>query len=327
METGFSKLEGYLKKNDKFIISTHESPDADGIGAEIAFNELLISLGKETIIINSDPTPDTLEFLDIDKEITIVYDEKDLPDNIGEYSQFVLDTHDYDNIGSAYFLLKDRVKDLFIIDHHEGGEDKHAANFIRANASSCCEIIYEIIEHFDKKLSLKSGQAIYTGMMFDTGSFRYPKTSSLTYYIGGKCLDAGASPFKAFEQIYENNSLSSFALRGLILSTMDVLYDGKLILMKLTPEMLKESGAHFTEGEPSINLPLTVKGVVASVLIKQDIDGPIKVSMRTKGDYDVAKIAIENNGGGHKNAAGYKSKQSFEETYKQAIENLKHFFE
>ena len=90
--------------------------------------------------------------------------------------------------------------------------------------------------------------------------------------------------------------------------------------------MIKRTGASFAEGEPSINLPLTVKGVIISVLVKHDGVGPIKVSMRSKGDYNVAAIAMENKGGGHRNAAGYQSKIEFEETYKSAIDNLQALF-
>jgi len=99
-----------------------------------------------------------------------------------------------------------------------------------------------------------------------------------------------------------------------------------MIALKLTPDMLKETGATFTEGEPAINLPLTVKGVVASLLVKQDFEGPVKVSMRTKGNIDVAQLAMERGGGGHKNAAGYKSKLSFDETYRQALKSMEKFF-
>ncbi|HOO72093.1 MAG TPA: bifunctional oligoribonuclease/PAP phosphatase NrnA [Spirochaetota bacterium] len=327
MHSGFKNLDEYLAKYDKFIISTHESPDADGIGAEIAFNELLISLGKKTIIFNSDPLPDTLEFLDIDREINILDSEEEVPPDINEYAQIVLDTNDFDNIGSAYHILKNRVRDIFIIDHHEGGDpDKFDTNFIRAEASSASEIVYEIISYYGKGLTYKSAQAIYTGMLFDTGSFRYPKTTPLTYRIAAECVELGANPFKIYEHLYESNSLSSFALRSHILSTMEVLKDGKMIAMKLTPEMLRKTGASFTEGEPVINVPLSVKGVVASILVKQDIVGPVKVSMRTKGDIDVAKLAMDLGGGGHKNAAGYKSKLSFEETYERAIKSMEPFF-
>lgn len=320
MEKGFKNFEKYLSKYDKFIISTHESPDADGLGAELALLELLHALGKTAIIINSDATPDTVEFIDIDNEFNIYSENFDLPEDINDYAQFVLDTNDYDNIGSAYHGLKKKVRDLFIIDHHEGDRDKFESNFIKVEASSASEIIYDIISHYDKPLSFKAAQAIYTGMLFDTGSFRYPKTTPSTYKIAAHCIEMGADPFKIYEHLYESNSLSSFALRGKILSSMEVLHDGKMIAMQLTTKMLDETGATFTEGEPTINQPLTVKGVIASVLIKQDFGGPVKVSMRTKGPYDVADIAMKNGGGGHKNAAGFKSKLPFEETYRHALE-------
>lgn len=128
------------------------------------------------------------------------------------------------------------------------------------------------------------------------------------------------------EYLYENNSIESFKLRREILSTMEIHHGGKLISMKLTQEMIRDTGAAFAEGEPTINLPLTVKGVVASLLVKHDGRGPVKVSMRTKGSYNVAEIAIENNGGGHRNAAGYQSKLTFEETYRQALKNMEKLF-
>lgn len=324
MFPGFKKLDSFLSKYDHFIISTHESPDGDGLGAEIAFKELLISLNKNPIIINSDPVPDKYIFIDPDNEINIFSKEMDLS-SIDQYALFVLDTN-LKNIGTAYFYLKDKVKDVFIIDHHEGGEDKFEDNFIMAEASSASEIVYEIIRYYNKKPSFKSAQALYAGILFDTGSFRYPKTSSKTFRIAANLVEIGANPFNIYEKIYESNSLSSFELRAKMLSTMEIHFNRKLILMKLTPEMLKETNAPFTEGELNINLPLTLEGVVASVLVKQNIGGEIKVSMRTKGDYDVAEIALKKGGGGHKNAAGFKSKQSFEETCREVIKEMSKFF-
>jgi phosphoesterase RecJ-like protein len=263
-----------------------------------------------------------VEFIDIDHEIT-VFDEKTTPiDTLNEYAQFVLDTNDYENIGSACGILKEHVKDVFIIDHHESGADKFTSNFIRVDAASSSEIIYDIIERYKMPLTFKSAQAIYTGILFDTGSFRYPKTSPGTYEIAAHCIRLGVVPYTVYENLYEKNSLSSFSLRGKIASSMEIFEDGKLVAQKLTPKMLDETGASFAEGETSINNPLTVNGVVASLLVKQDYDGPVKISMRTKGNYDVAEIAMKNGGGGHKNAAGFKSKLTFDEAYKHAVETL-----
>lgn len=327
MHKGFKSFDKHINKYKKFIISTHESPDWDGLGAEIAFNELLQKLGKQTIILNSDPAPEAFNFFNPDNEIHVLDENFELPDDIEEYAQFVLDTNDYDNIGGAYHLLKDKVKDLFIIDHHEGSADKFEGNFIKAEASSACEIVYGLFQYYDEEISIKAAKALFSGVVFDTGSFRYPKTSPDTYRMAAHLVEIGVSPFEVYEKIYEQNSRSSFELRGMILSTMEILFDGKCIAMKLTPEMLEKSGATFAEGEPAINLPLMVKGVVASLLVKlQNEDQPVKVSMRTKGDLDVAKIAMENGGGGHKNAAGFKSKLTFDETYDMARELMAKFF-
>ncbi|MFW5862995.1 MAG: DHH family phosphoesterase [Spirochaetota bacterium] len=325
MQRGLKNLEAYLSRHDRFIISTHESSDADGLGAEIAFSELLNHLGKESIILNSDPINEKFTFIDHDSEIQIFSPGYTI-DNIEEYAIFVLDTNDFNNIGNAYLFLKDRVKEVFIIDHHEGGKDKFEHNFIKAEASSTCEIIYQILQHYDLDPSFKASQALYAGMLFDTGSFRYPKTSPITFKIASHLVENGASPFKIYEYIYENNSLASFELRGLMLASMEIHHDGRLIMLRLTPDMIKKTGAPFSEGEMNINLPLTVKGVVASLLVKQDIVGPVKVSMRTKGDLDVAEIAMKNGGGGHKNASGYKSPLQFDETCKKALDDMSKFF-
>ena len=323
---GYEHLDQYLSKYDKFIVSTHESPDWDGLGASIAFNDFLKHMGKQSIIIISDPPPDNYSYIDSDREINIISAEYELPPDITEYAQFVLDTNDFDNIGNAYTLLKNRVRDYFIIDHHEGGADKVQQNIIKADASSACEIVYSIIKEYSAPLTLKAARALFAGVIFDTGSFRYPKTSPYTFQMGADLVQAGANPFEIYEQIYEQNTLASFALRGRILSTMETFHSGRMIAMKLTPDMLEETGATFYEGETSINLPLTVAGVVASLLVKQDFTGPVKVSMRTKGDLDVAELAMKNSGGGHKNAAGYKSKLGFDETYKKAVEDMSRFF-
>jgi phosphoesterase RecJ-like protein len=326
MPSSFESLDRFLEKFDKFIISTHESPDLDGLGATIAFRELLEKLGKHAYILNSDPTPEKYLFLDPDHEIHVFGGESSLPPGISEYAVFVLDTNDFDNIGHAYTSIRDRVKDVFIIDHHEGGGNRIESNIIKADASSASEIVYGLFRHYNRTPSFKAAQALYAGVLFDTGSFRYPKTSPETFKMAAHLVELGVKPISVYELIYETNSLSSFELRALILSTMEIHFGGRLILMKLTPEMIRRSGSSFAEGELAINMPLTIKGVIASVLVKQDLNGPVKVSMRTKGDYNVADIAIENGGGGHKNAAGYKSKLPFDETVKKALRDLEIFF-
>ncbi len=326
MKRAIKKLEDFLNRHDKFIISTHESPDADGLGAEIAFADLLRQLEKEAIICNSDPLPDICKFMDIDNEITTLKDESYLPEKIEQYAHFVLDTNDYDNIGSAYYILKDKIRETFIIDHHEGDQEKIEKNLIKIEASSASEIVYEVFQYFGKDFNFKTAQAIYAGIVFDTGSFRFPKTSTLTFHIASHLLKFGVDPFTVYENLFESNSLSSLQLRNRVSSSMEILCNEQLIAMKLTPEMVQETNGSFSEGEPAINIPFSVKGVRASLLVKQNLTGPVKVSLRSKGNLNVAEIAMRHGGGGHKNAAGFKSALPLEETYELALKEMKRLF-
>jgi phosphoesterase RecJ-like protein len=327
MHDGLKNLDAFLAKYDKFIISTHESPDADGLGAEIAFSELLGNLGKTSVILNSDFTPDRFQFIDVDNEVRVINVNFEVPNDIAEYALIVIDTNDINNIGKAYIFLKDKVKEMFVIDHHEGDKTEYSSSYIRVDASSSSEIIFSIVRHYSQEISFKAAQALFAGALFDTGSFRYPKTSSATFKMAADLVERGADPFLIYDYIYESNSLASFELRTQMLNTMKVFFNGSLVMMKMTGAMLLKTGAPYDEGELNINVPLTVKGVVVSVLVKEDTNGLVKVSMRSKGDYDVAKIAIENGGGGHKNAAGYKSKLKFDNAYKKAFEDVSRLFQ
>lgn len=326
MIKGINNLKNFIKKHENFIISTHESPDGDAIGSAIAFNELLKKLGKNSFILNSDPTPDNFKFIDIDNEVNIYTDQYKLPADLEEYIHIILDTNDYSNIGILYHKIKDRVKDKFIIDHHESGGVLIEKNILKVEISSVSELVYEIFKSYNLEPSFKAAQAIFAGIAFDTGCFRYPKTTSNTLITAASCVKYGANPSYIYEQIWEQNSLAGFLLRNKILSTTEIFHNGKMIAMKLTPEMIKETKSSFSEGETIISLPLTIKGVVLTVLVKQDINGPVKVSMRSKGDINVAEIAILNGGGGHKNAAGFKSTMSFDETYEYIIKVLSNKF-
>ncbi|HON78615.1 MAG TPA: bifunctional oligoribonuclease/PAP phosphatase NrnA [Spirochaetota bacterium] len=327
MHDGLKNLDAFLSRHEKFIISTHESPDADGLGAEIALFELLIHLGKTAIILNSDVTPDKFQFIDIENEVRVINVNFEVPNDIAEYALIVIDTNDINNIGKAYIFLKDKIKEIFVVDHHEGDKTEYSSSYIRVDASSSCEIMYSIVRHYSKEISFKAAQALFAGALFDTGSFRYPKTSAATFKMAADLVERGADPFTIYNYIYESNSLASFELRTQILSTLKVFFNGSLVMMKMTGAMLLKTGAPYEEGELNINVPLTVKGVVVSVLVKEDTDGMVKVSMRSKGDYDVAAIAIANGGGGHKNAAGYKSKLKFDKAYKKAFEDVSRLFQ
>jgi phosphoesterase RecJ-like protein len=245
-----------------------------------------------------------------------------LPEDISNCGLIVLDTSDYENTGAVFSALKDKIQDIFIIDHHNRADQGSSLHLIDGSKSSTSEIVYYLYDHMGKVPSFKAALCMFAGMVFDTGSFRYPKTSPSTFRAAAALVELGVHPTWVFEILYETYSVSSLMLKSKMLASMEMRNKGKLVLMYLTPEMLLETGGIFSEGEININIPLSVKDVIVSVLIKQDIGGPVKVSMRTKGDINVADIAIKHKGGGHKNAAGYKSYVSLTETRRLVLEDL-----
>jgi phosphoesterase RecJ-like protein len=321
----YDELDTFISSHQKFFITTHESPDGDGLGAEIAFREYLTSLNKTVYIVNGDPLPTKYAYLDPDNLI-LAADSLTLPEDYTDFSLIIIDTNTFSNTGGTYTLCRDWIKDFFIIDHHEGNSDVFAPNLVLVHASSVSEIIAHFLYRNNFTPSKQAATSLYTGILFDTGGFRYSKTSSETFSIISWLVSHGADPTQIYELIYENNELPTLLLKAKMLASIESHHQGKLLYMELTPQMLEETGAEFSEGELNINIPLTIKGVEISVLLKQDIEGQLKVSMRSKGDIDVSIIAISRNGGGHKNAAGFKSNLSLADTKKQVLSDIERFF-
>lgn len=318
MGNGLNNVLKFIERYDKFIVTTHESPDPDGIGACLAFAELLRHIGKTATIVSGDPIPTKITFMDPDHDINYAPDFA-VPSDISDYAVVVLDTNSFLNTGNTYRVLSEHITDVFIVDHHEGGEDYFDSHFVMVEASSASEIVYWIYNHLKMKLSYKAAVALYAGIIFDTGAFKYKKTSANTMLAASAMIESGVRPFDIYERLFENNDLPSFLLKCRMMATVEAHFNGKLVLMHLTQEMLRETGAEFAQGEGNINLPLSVSEVMASVLLKQDISGPLKVSMRTKGELDVSEIAIRKMGGGHRNAAGFKSDMDRAETERMIL--------
>jgi phosphoesterase RecJ-like protein len=327
MQIGLKNLDRYLSQNDNFIITAHSSPDGDALGSEIAFKEFLTKIGKKSFIVNSDPSDEIYDFIDFDKEIKVWDEGLKLKLKLDKYNFFFLDVNNSKNIGSleSYFNLS--THNLFIIDHHLAEEKLQLKNFIRPEVPAASQLIYEIFDYYQIPLSFKSAQAIYAGILFDTGSFHFPKTSSRTFEIASKCLEYKVDPFFVYEQLWSQNSLTSFALQNKVMAGMQLLANNRLALIKLTPEMLVETKAKYEEAQNFINIPLSLKTVKACAFIKFNPEKQeIRVGLRSKGDLDVAQIASKYKGGGHKNAAGFRSDLSFEETCQIISRDMENLF-
>jgi phosphoesterase RecJ-like protein len=317
----------FVNRTSRFIITAHETPDGDAIGSECAMARALRALGKEALILNADPTPRKFAYLDTGRIVRVLENPEQLPADLGEYSLLMLDTNDIRNIGQVATLVLPRVREHFIIDHHERDRaDVLAGNFIQKGASSTCEILYQILREMSVPIDLPIAQALYTGIVYDTGCFIYPKTTAVTFEIARDLVALGVEPNFVYARLYESNSISALVLQSRVLATLELQYSDHVSILTLRREMILDSGANYEEADQLINIPLKSEDVRVSVFFKENLEGLLRCSLRSKGNINVAEIAQKFGGGGHKTAAGFKCRETIEATKTIILDALRIYF-
>jgi phosphoesterase RecJ-like protein len=322
----FKPVIDFITRYDKFILTAHETPDGDAIGSECALAMVLKKMGKKVKIFNSDITPSKFKFIDVQKDIRILKNKKQLPKDLKEYGLFILDTNDTNNIGIVADLILPAVKEHFIIDHHDSDIPVLSGNLIQRSASSTAELLYHIFQDMNVEIDLYIANALYTAIVYDTGSFVYPKTTAVTFKIAYEMVTIGVNPNNIFAHVYECNSISSVILESKVLSTLKLKLNDHVAIQTMTKETILESGSKYEEADQIINIPLKAEAIRVSIFFKQDINGLLRCSLRSKGDIDVVEIARSFSGGGHKNAAGFKCREPREIIEKKVLQKLKKYF-
>ncbi len=316
----------FLTRAQRVILTTHETPDGDGIGSECATYRALRHLGKEVHILNADSTPRKFSFLDASSAIVVAEREDQLPPDLKEFALLMLDTNDVRNIGQIATLVLPKVREHFIIDHHENDEDLSSGNFIQRSASSTAEILYQIFRQMEIPIDLDMAQALYTAIVYDTGSFVYPKTTALTFGIARDLVSRGVQPNQIYSRVYESNSISALVLESRVMSTLELAFGNHVSFLTMRREMILESGANYEESDQLINIPLKSEDVRVSVFFKENTEGLLRCSLRSKGNINVADIAQMLGGGGHRTAAGFKCRESLQDTKRFLLDKLRIYF-
>lgn len=319
-------LNSFILGYDKFILTAHETPDGDALGSERAMYEALVQLGKEVRILNADSTPNKYNFIDPEGTIGVLNDESELPEDIEDYILLILDTNDINNIGLIRDIIIPKVREYGIIDHHSGGEDILSEHHIVENASSTCEILYGLIIEMGCTLTEQIAESLFVGIVYDTGSFIYPKTTAKTFHIAYHLVSIGVEPNYIYSKIYESNSTSSLILQSKVLSSLELFFGKRVAVQTMLKETVIECGASYEEADSFINIPLKSEAIRVSIFFKENLEGILRCSLRSKGNIDVAEIAQSFGGGGHKTAAGFKCREYLEETRKNVLHKLEKYF-
>ena len=298
----FEEITKVVQMNNNFLITSHMNLDGDGIGSELAFYFILKKLNKNPIIVNQDRLPKIYDFLPGSNKVRHLEDNCIDPKGIDV--GIVLDCSNIKRIGKTYEIFKD-IKTIINIDHHNSNENYGDLNYIDSSASSVGEIIYEFINFIDSDLlDDKISTSLYTAIITDTGSFRYSNVSSKTFKVAADLTSYKIKPHLIADNIYNRNTYTGLKLLGKALLTLEVDSSNYFSWLTITRKMLNETKAKDEEIEGIIDIATTLNNIEISILFRETKENKIKVSFRSKGNFNVNKFAGKFKGGGHPNAAG-----------------------
>jgi phosphoesterase RecJ-like protein len=309
----FNKLSEIIRSNKSFLLTTHVNPDADAIGSEIAFYQILSQLKKEVKIINHSATPYNLKFLDTENLIE-KYDEEIHNKHLFECDVLVaLDFNRSDRLVSMQSAFTKSEKIKICIDHHQDPEDFANHYFTSSDYAATGHILYDLIVKTNiVKMNREIAYPIYAAIMTDTGSFRFERTNSELHKVIAELLGYEIKPNEVYDNLYDESKLSKIKLLGRCLNSLQIL-DSSIGYMVLNQTDFSELNAIESDTENFVNFILSVEGIKLGLLFIELKNG-FKVSFRSKGNLPVNKLAAEFGGGGHINASGarFRDKQMLE---------------
>jgi bifunctional oligoribonuclease and PAP phosphatase NrnA len=318
----FQKLLDLLKSKNDFILTTHKGSDPDGIGSELGLSFLLSNLKKSYQILNPDKIPDKYEFIDVNLRISHL-DESSLQNFDQNKTVIIVDNSDIPRIGEVQKFIKPDKSNLMIIDHHDNIEPFEGLFFF-PEIGSTCEIIYELIELADLQIDYNTAVAIYLGIVMDTGQFKYSKTRPRTHQIAAKLLELNFLPEDLVRKLYEDFPTNVLLLKKDIYSNVEIHEKEKLVSIEITKEMLSKYHYTINPLDGIVSEFLGPKSVKVSVSFTEfDIEN-VKISLRSKGNYDICAIAKKFGGGGHKNASGAMIRGNLKSVKSEVLNELYH---
>lgn len=327
----FQKFRKLLKNSQKIAIVTHWSPDGDAMGSSLALYLFLLKLEKKVQVIVPNAYPDFLHWLPGNKQVLNFQEQESKAKKalLAADVIFTLDFNSYKRLEKLGELLAGTTAPKVLIDHHQQPDDYPSYYFHDVAACSTCELIYEFIVGLGGKklIDKKIASCLYTGLMTDTGSFRYPSVTYKTHLILSELLKTGILPSDIHSAVYDNYSLNRLKLLGYALNEKLKLVEGyPVAYFTLSEKELEAFQYQKGDTEGLVNYPFSIKGIKVCALFNES-EGYVKISFRSKGKIDMNTFARNYfNGGGHINAAGGKSKDSLAATEAKFVELVKKLF-
>ncbi|WP_333886579.1 DHH family phosphoesterase [Clostridium sp.] len=289
-----------IKHCTKIAITFHSSPDGDAIGSSLALFQGLKKIGKEVEILSKEEMLEDFKFLPGSENI----DHNKFKAGTDTECVIVLDCGDVKRI-NAELNFQDKNYIIINIDHHLSNELYGDLNYVDSNAAAVSEIIYQMIKLMGIDMDKDIAECLYTSIITDSGSFRYPSTTSVTHTIAGDLINTGINFSEIHRVIFENKKFQRIKLYGKAIETMKLAAEDKICIIEITRDMLFALGImKDTDTSDIINIGMKIDTVEVGVLLKE-VEQGVKVSLRSKSKVDVRKIAEIFGGGGHLRASGF----------------------
>lgn len=293
-----ARIAAAIESRRRFLVATHIRPDGDAIGSLLGLTAMLRRLGKEATPFSQDPVPSTYTFLAGSEKIRL---DAPLP---SDYDAAILvDCGDFPRIGPTMEAPVARIPFLINIDHHVSKAPFGDICWVEESASSTCEMLFDLGQALPLTIDSEIATNLYTGLLTDTGSFRFSNTSLKVLETAARLVAAGANPSRIAQMVFDSSSSQGLRLLGRVLSTVSFHAGERLAAAELTMRMLEETGSSHSDSESFINHLRSVKPVEVAMMFREGDDGLVHVSMRSKGKIDVAGFARRYGGGGHRQAA------------------------
>lgn len=313
-----------IRQHNRFVLTTHVNPDGDGLGSELALAAFLRQLDKEVAIVNNDPMPETLEFLDPQGVIRVYHPDRDQTTVTSAEVIIILDSAEgWSRLGRLGEVAQGASAATVCLDHHPDDGAFVDLAIIDTTAGATGELVCELIEYMNGELCLDMALPLYVAIVTDTGSFRFGKTSPRTHQIVSRLLEAGVIPHQVYSQLYEQRPIGHLHLQSQLLAQLTLAFGGRLAWSKVTREMLQRYGVHRRDITHLVDLGLSVAGVEVSVLFSEANNGRVRLNFRSKGRLAVNDIAQRLGGGGHPFAAGAEIDGPLHQAIERVLEQVR----
>lgn len=324
LQSSMVHLIPLIRKSETIILTTHRQCDGDGLGAELAVYYGLKKMGKKVRVINVDRTPRKYHFLKTD-DIVSYFEEWVKPEELSADLALIFDTNDSRLLPGFYSYLEKNVEKIVFIDHHpilKSGPKPTEDSIIDTSAASTGELAFNLLEGLGVPLDRDIARCLYTSIVFDTQLFRFIRNSPRTHEIAAMLLKLPIDAMEIHRGLFGNQTVQKMAFVAKALSQIEYQREGRIAISRIQRSDLLQFGLDIEESRDVIDMIMNIDSLEIAVMIREDAPNEFKVSLRSKGTYELVAAAEKLGGGGHVFSAGAYVRMPYEKLYQQLVLDL-----